>query len=124
MIIILGAGISGISAGYHLNLNGRKAVIYEKNDSWGGLCDNFNVGKFKFDNAIHLSFTDNKDVKDLFSKSTNFFTYKPDVTSYYKGTWLKHPSQNNLFPLPIEEKIKIIKSFINRKKNIESFSAL
>jgi len=33
MIIILGAGISGISAGYHLNLNGRKAVIYEKNDS-------------------------------------------------------------------------------------------
>jgi len=117
MIVILGAGISGISAGYHLNLKGRKAVIYEKNNSWGGLCDNFNVGKFKFDNAIHLSFTDNIYVKNLFSKSTSFFTYKPKIASYYKGIWLKHPAQNNLFPLPIEEKVKIIKSFINRGKN-------
>ena len=35
-IIILGSGIAGISAGYHLSKNGNKPIIFEKNDDWGG----------------------------------------------------------------------------------------
>lgn len=116
MIAIIGAGIAGISAAYHLNLKGKKSIIFEKDNSWGGLCDNFEIKGFIFDKAVHLSFTKDKYVKSLFAKSTDFFTYNPDPTNYYKGVWLKHPAQNNIYPLEVEEKIKIIKDFINRKK--------
>jgi len=116
MIVIIGAGIAGISAAYHLNLKGKKSIIFEKDNSWGGLCNNFEIKGFTFDKAVHLSFTKDKYVKSLFAKSTDFFTYNPDPTNYYKGVWLKHPAQNNIYPLEVEEKIKIIKDFINRKK--------
>jgi len=40
---------------------------------------------------------------------------------YYKGYWLKHPAQNNLYPLEVKEKVTIIKDFIERKDiNIEN----
>lgn len=54
-ITILGAGISGISAAYHLGLNGKHCVIFEKSDDWGGLCGNFNINGFRFDKFVHLS---------------------------------------------------------------------
>jgi len=117
MVTILGAGISGISAGYHLALQGKEVIIFEQNSSWGGLCDNFEIRDFRFDNAIHLSFTKNKYVKELFSKSCDFYTHKPISSSYYKGYWFKYPTQNNLYPLDLSEKIEVIKSFIFRKEN-------
>jgi len=118
MIAILGAGISGISAGYYLGLKEKKAIIFEKNNSWGGLCDNFTIDGFKFDNAIHLSFSKNIYVNKLFSKSCSYYTYEPYIGNYYKGHWLKHPAQNNLFQLDIKDKIQVIVDFIYKDKSI------
>lgn len=116
-IVILGAGISGISAAYHLGLKGKKAVIFEKRDRWGGLCDNFKVDGFRFDHAVHLSFTKNEYVKDLFSKSADIITHRPPkIGNYYRGTWVKHPAQNNLYSLPLDVKIKSIKDFVEAKQ--------
>lgn len=43
-IVILGAGISGIGAGYFFSKNKEnEVVLFEKNSSWGGLCDNFEI---------------------------------------------------------------------------------
>jgi len=111
---ILGAGIAGLSAAYHLNKAGHDCVIYEKQDRYGGLCDNFSLEGFRFDYCVHFSFTKNKYVKDIFERSVKFYHHKPISYNYSKGIWIKHPIQNNLYPLPIDEKIKIIKSFINR----------
>lgn len=124
MTVILGAGISGISASYHLNQKGIKNIIFEKDDDWGGLCGNFEIDGFRFDKAIHLSFTTNEYVKDLFSKSTEYITHKPLAYNYYKGSWLKHPAQNNLEPLSLNEKIEIISDFMenpNQKENIKNY---
>lgn len=124
MTIILGAGISGISASYHLNKKGIKNTIFEKDDDWGGLCGNFEINGFRFDKAIHLSFTDNKYVKKLFEKSCEYITHTAIPYNYYKGVWLKHPSQNNLEPLKLKEKIEIISDFANnknKKKNILNY---
>lgn len=113
-ITILGAGISGISAGYHLKEAGVDSIIYEKNSSWGGLCDNFEVDGFRFDKFIHLSFTKDRYVRDLFEIGVQYLVYTPNPFNYYKGHWLKHPVQNNLYYLNVEDKIKIIVDFINR----------
>jgi protoporphyrinogen oxidase len=113
MIAILGGGISGISAGYHLGLRGIDHIIFEKKERWGGLCDNFTIGNgFRFDYFIHLSFTNLDYVKELFSQSSEYIVHHPVSSNYYKDNWLKHPAQNNLAPLSVEEKTKIILDFI------------
>ena len=113
MIAILGAGIAGIAAGYHLSQRGIEHTVFEKNSSWGGLCDNFSIGEgFLFDKFVHLSFTKSEVVKELFHKNTAFYSHKPESSNYYKDLWLKHPVQNNLASLSIEEKIRIIEDFV------------
>lgn len=115
MIAILGAGISGISAAYHLTQRNIDCRVYEKQEHWGGLCDNFLLEKgFRFDYFIHLSFTKNKYVQELFSSSSDFIKHIPAPYNYYKGYWLKHPAQNNLAPLSVQEKINIILDFVGR----------
>lgn len=122
-IIILGAGISGISAAYHLAKNGKNSIIFEKSDDWGGLCGNFNLNGFTFDKFIHLSFADDTYIKELFASSSPLYKHSSLSYNYYKGLYLKHPAQNNLAPLSSDEKVKIINDFISRphKKNIKSY---
>jgi len=124
MTVILGAGISGISASYHLNQKDIDNIIFEKDNDWGGLCGNFEIDGFRFDKAIHLSFTQTNHVKELFSKSCEYITHKPFAYNYYKERWLKHPAQNNLESLSLNEKIEIISDFVensNKKENIENY---
>ena len=113
-IIILGSGISGISAGYHLSKNGNKPIIFEKNDDWGGLCGNFSIDGFRFDKFVHFSFADDPYIKELFESSSPLYDHPSLSYNYYKGCWLKHPAQNNLAPLSSDEKVKIIKDFVSR----------
>ncbi len=121
--IILGSGISGISAGYHLEKAGEPVVIYEKDSDWGGLCGNFTIDGFRFDRFVHFTFTDDPYIKGIFQKSSPLYDHPSISTNYYKGYWLKHPAQNNLAPLPTEDKVQIIKGFINRKeKPVEQIS--
>lgn len=122
-VIILGAGISGLSAGYHLNKTNKKAIIFEKNKSWGGLCDNFIINNYRFDYCVHLSFTKDKYVKKIFSNSSNYYSFKPPIIyNYYSGLWIKHPVQNNLFVLSVEDRIKIIRSFVQRNYKYENIN--
>ena len=113
-IIILGSGIAGISAGYHLSKNGNKLIIFEKNDDWGGLCANFSIDGFRFDKFVHFSFADDSYIKELFESSSPLYDHPSLSYNYYKGCWLKHPAQNNLAPLSSDEKVKIINDFVSR----------
>ena len=113
--IILGSGISGISAGYHLKKAGEDAVIFEKNNDWGGLCGNFTIGGFRFDKFVHFSFAPDDYTRNIFEQSSPMYAHPSISYNYYNGFWLKHPAQNNLAPLPADEKVEIIKGFVNRK---------
>ena len=113
--IILGSGISGISAGYHLKRKGEDVVIYEKDNDWGGLCSNFTIDGFRFDKFVHFTFADSEYIRNLFEESSPTYAHPSISSNYYKGYWLKHPAQNNIAPLPIDEKVDIIKGFINRE---------
>lgn len=113
--IVLGSGIAGISAGYHLKKKGEEVVIYEKDNDWGGLCANFTIDGFRFDKFVHFTFADSEYIRNLFEESSPTYAHPSVSSNYYKGYWLKHPAQNNIAPLPIDEKVEIIKGFINRK---------
>jgi protoporphyrinogen oxidase len=117
-ILILGAGISGLSAAYHLQLDKDiKSLILEKRASYGGLLDNFKIDGFTFDTFVHLSFTKDEYVKKLFAESTDFFLHNPQPYNYYKGRWIKHPVQNNLHSLTIMMRLRIIWGFLLRRRN-------
>jgi protoporphyrinogen oxidase len=112
--IILGAGVAGIAAAYELEKNDVESIVFEKNNDWGGLLDNFEIDGFRFDKFVHLSFASDKYVNDIFYQ-TEFISHDPVSYNFYGGHWLKHPAQNNLFPLEKTEKEKIIIDFKNRK---------
>ncbi len=113
---ILGAGIAGISAGYHLAKQGGVNIIFEKDNDWGGLCGNFTIDGFRFDKFVHFTFTNDPYIKGIFEESSPLYEHPSISYNYYIGYWLKHPAQNNLAPLPSDEKVKIILDFINRKQ--------
>ena len=52
-IVIIGAGIGGLSAGIYALKAGYDAVIYEKNHAAGGECMGWNRNGCHIDNCIH-----------------------------------------------------------------------
>jgi protoporphyrinogen oxidase len=112
-ILILGAGIAGLGAALRARELGREAVIVEERASAGGLLDNFTIDGFRFDHAVHLSFASEPKVREIFDR-TPYLTHPADSTCFEDGRWLKHPVQNNLYPLPAEERVALLKSFLAR----------
>lgn len=118
--VILGAGIAGLSANHFLKLQGIDSSCYERESAYGGLCASFYVDKFCFDKFVHLSFTNNEEVKKVFAESTKCYVHRPEALNYADGLWIRHPVQNNLYKLSTEEKVKIITSFVNKPENREA----
>lgn len=112
--VVLGAGIAGISASYHLKQKGIENTIFEKDSDWGGLCGYFEIDGFRFDRFVHFTFTDDPYIKGIFEKSSPLYEHPSISYNYYKGAWLKHPAMSNLSTLPSDVKVNIISDFINR----------
>jgi protoporphyrinogen oxidase len=112
--IIIGAGIAGLGAAHALKLKGEDSLVLEKNETWGGLCGNFEINGFRFDRFVHLSFAKDERVNDIFFQ-TPFLRHIPNPSNIYHRQWIKHPAQNNLYPLPEDEKKLIIDDFLKRK---------
>ncbi len=55
-IIIIGAGIAGLSAGVYAQLNGYQSIIFELHDLPGGLCTAWERKGYTFDGCIHYLF--------------------------------------------------------------------
>lgn len=112
-VAILGAGVAGLGAARRAAELGRRAVIFEARPTAGGLLDNFSIDGFRFDHAVHLSFATEEQVRHIFDR-TPFYTHSSDSYCFESDRWLKHPVQNNLFPLPPNERVDLIKSFLAR----------
>jgi phytoene dehydrogenase-like protein len=52
-IVIIGAGIAGLSAGCYARMNGFEAEIFESHSQAGGLCTSWKRGEYLFDGCIH-----------------------------------------------------------------------
>ncbi len=109
--IVLGGGIAGVAAAYQAKQRGKHAIVYEARERPGGLLDNFTVqserGEFRFDTAVHLSFAEEREVREVFDRSA-YNTHEPEAVNWDRDLWLRHPVQNNMHPLPTEEKVELI----------------
>jgi len=112
-LAILGAGIAGLGAAYRAAELGLPAVVFEARDSAGGLLDNFVIDGFRFDHAVHLSFATEPLVRNIFDR-TEFLTHSSESYCFETDRWLKHPVQNNLYRLTLQDRVDLIKSFLER----------
>lgn len=62
-VIIVGAGVAGISAGIYARLAGYDAVIFEKHHTAGGNLSGWRRGEYFIDNCIHWLTGTNKDTE-------------------------------------------------------------
>ena len=102
-VAIIGAGMAGFGAAHRLRSEGMPSVIYDKNPYYGGhTTSHVFEGRFVFDDGPHISFTKDERIQKLLSENVRgeYETIQARVNNYWKGLWIKHPAQCNLFGLP------------------------
>jgi protoporphyrinogen oxidase len=112
MNLILGAGLAGLSASYHL---GHEAcILLEKNlHMHGHLHAEFREG-FTWDQGPHVSFTKHEYVRELFAKgvANEFEEYEVKTANYFRGHWIDHPAQSSLYQVPEPLRSECLASFL------------
>lgn len=48
------------------------------------------------------------------------FRHVPNAYNLYQGIWIKHPAQNNLYPLSQKMKDAVVRDFLSRPTDIDS----
>lgn len=99
--LIIGAGPTGLSAGYHY---GEGAVILEKNDTPGGWCRSVQDKGFTFDYAGHIMFSQDPYVLQLYEMllGDNLHWQDREAWVYNDGVYTRYPFQSALYGLPAE----------------------
>jgi protoporphyrinogen oxidase len=113
MIPILGAGLAGLSAAYHMN---GEHIILEKDREVGGLCKSTNIGGYVFDYAPHILFTRDGYVKALFEDllKGNLYRHTRRAYIYLKDAYVRYPFEVNLSTLPEDIIQECIDGVMNR----------
>lgn len=121
MKTILGAGLAGLSCSYHLGHE--QCIIFEKNSYAGGHVHSNHVDGFVWDEGIHISFTKHDYVRDLFAKSVDyeFLEFEVNVANYYKGDWIPHPAQSNLYAVQEPQRTECLRSFLEVRSGDKTF---
>jgi protoporphyrinogen oxidase len=114
-ITILGAGISGLSTSFHVGHD--RCLIYEAKPHYGGHVFSFSRDGFTWDDGPHVLFTDSEYVKQVFADGVDgeFEERVPEVTNYYKGHWIEHPAQSNLYQIPEPLRTQCLESFMEAR---------
>lgn len=114
MISILGAGLAGLSAAYHLN---GEHMILEKDREVGGLCRSVNIGGYMFDYAPHILFTRDDYVNALFEDllKGNLYKHTRKAYIYLEDAYVRYPFEVNLNTLSEDIIQECIVGVMNRK---------
>jgi protoporphyrinogen oxidase len=114
-ICVLGTGMAGYGAAHRLREAGVQAVMFDKRGHYGGHTASFVFnGQYTFDEGPHVSFTKHERLQKLFANNVDnkYETLHTKVNNYWKGHWIKHPAQVNLYGLPAELIVNVIKDFV------------
>lgn len=104
MIVILGAGLAGLSTAYHLRRGGcRNVALYEREERPGGLARSETIDGFTFDRTGHFLHLRDPAMKRLASRWLG--AELPQVVRsswiFSHGVYTRYPFQTNTYGLPI-----------------------
>ena len=118
-ILILGAGLAGLSAAWHLQRKGIDCCIFEKESEVGGLCRSKKINGFTFDYDGHLlhfrrCYTFNL-VKSILGD--NLSEHQRSAWIYTRGQYSRYPFQANLYGLSASIIKECLLGFIQTHNN-------
>lgn len=120
-VIIIGAGLTGISTAYHLEKNNFfDYIMVEKDNSIGGLCRSIYQDGFTFDYTGHLLHASDQHFQQLLSDVVGIDTLNSIFRRSYiysQEIYTKYPFQINLYGLPPKTIAECIEGFATRKKS-------
>ncbi|MHC4476820.1 MAG: protoporphyrinogen/coproporphyrinogen oxidase [Planctomycetota bacterium] len=100
-MVILGAGLSGLSAAYHLKGG---CEVFEKKSEIGGLCRSIYLNGFTFDYGPHILYTVNPYASRLIKRllKGNFLSRQREAWIFHKkySCYTRFPFQSHLYGLP------------------------
>ncbi len=112
MVVILGAGLAGLSAAHHLR--GRDAVVVEREAEVGGLCRSFRARGFTFDCTGHLLHLRDPEVRAWAERLLPGGWARLDRSAWIfsHGTLTPYPFQANTAGLPIDVRLACLEGFV------------
>lgn len=117
-IVILGAGLTGLSAAYHLEKKGFfDYVLFEKESVSGGLCRSVMQDGFTFDYTGHLLHINDDYFRSFIEHVVGFDHFNVIHRRsfvYSQNTFTKFPYQVNLYGLPIDTIVECIEGYVNK----------
>jgi protoporphyrinogen oxidase len=127
-VVIIGAGLTGLSAAYHLEKRGfTDYVLFEKEKTVGGLCRSVVQDGFTFDYTGHLLHINDSYFRSLINNLVgieNFNAIHRKSFIYSHERYTRYPYQINLYGLPEATIADCIEGFVNKKtirKKVRSF---
>jgi len=118
-IVILGAGLAGLSAAWHLQRRGVDCRIFEKESEAGGLCRSKKINGFTFDCDGHLLHFKHRYTFNLVKSllKDNLAPHQRSAWVYCHGRYGRYPLQANLFGLPPSVIKECLSGFIDALGN-------
>ncbi len=113
-VVVIGSGMAALGAAHQLRSEGVAPVLYDKRPFPGGHTASFrHPTGFVFDDGPHISFTKNERLRDLLAESVGgaYETPQCRVNNHWRGHWIKHPAQCNLYGLPEKLIAEVIAEF-------------
>lgn len=112
MIVIVGAGLAGLSAAYHLS--GIPYRVFEREQEVGGLCRSYRKDGFTFDYTGHLLHFRQPEIKSLVENllAGKLEKHARQSFIYSHRTYTEYPFQVNTFGLPPEVVRECLMGFI------------
>lgn len=103
-VVIVGAGVAGLTAAYKLLEAGYNVTVVERDDAVGGLSRTYHEEEFAFDSGPHRFYTKNQEVIEFIEKvlGEEFLTMKMTSSVYILGKYYDWPlSMKVVLKLPI-----------------------
>ncbi|MBM4037119.1 MAG: FAD-dependent oxidoreductase [Planctomycetes bacterium] len=118
MVVILGAGLAGLSTAYHLRRGGcRDLALHEREDRPGGLCRSEARDGFTFDYTGHFLHLRTPEMKRLASRllGSELATVIRSSWIWSQGVFTRYPFQTHTFGLPVETVKEVLLGYIQAR---------
>ncbi len=123
-VVILGAGIAGLSAAFFLQQHGVRTVVLERSATYGGLARSFRWNGFWCDFAAHRLFTQDAQVLEQIRSLVQLRHHERRSKIYLNGTWMSDPIDvvDLVTHHPIKDVLRLAITYLARNRNLSEDS--
>ena len=115
-IVVLGTGMAAMGAGHVLETNNVAFETFDRYPHAGGHTATYvEPGGWFFDDGPHVSFTKNEHVQEFLAANVDgaFESVQMRIDNLWRGHLMKHPVQCNLYGLPTDLVVDVIRDFVS-----------